>query len=267
MSFFISSLINRHTLKSDIVKPRLMTMFESESRNTDTADVNESNTDVFSVNQTQDKPNLKNASIMDLKGDDIDNAPLNTIPKPTTQLKNAGKEPEAVEATKPNPFVKFKPAEDDRQPKQVNDFVKEPEITDPYFPVENKVKVTTGKSDIITGQAVNDLAAFPNRNAKEKIDGPQPINTYSKQEEVEPESVPRSAILNDNIYSQSAYFTKTLPLKDTLHPEVKKPSIKVTIGQIDVKAIPDMQPARIKNKTTEAPRMSLDDYLKMRNSN
>ncbi|MDB5127218.1 hypothetical protein [Mucilaginibacter sp.] len=266
MSSFISSLINRHTLKSDIVKPRLMTLFESESLNRNAADINGSNIDVFGVEQTQNKPILKNTSIRDLKGDDIPDAPLNTI-SPTTRAKNVGKEPEAVEATKPNPFVKFKPAEEDRQPKQVNAFAKEPEITDPYFPVENKVKVTTGKSDITTVKAVNDLTAFPNRNTKEKIDAPQPINTYSKQEEAEPESMQRSAILNDNIYSQSAYFTKTLPLKDTLHPEVKKPSIKVTIGQIDVKAIPDMQPARIKNKTTEAPRMSLDDYLKMRNSN
>jgi hypothetical protein len=262
MSSFISSLINRHTVKSDIVKPRVMTMFESESRNTGIADVNENNTDTSSVSQTQDKPNLKNAPIRDLKGDDIPDAPLNTIP-PATRVKNVDKEPEALEATEPSPFVKFKPAEERKPSKPVNDFDKEPEVTDPHFPVENNGKATTGKSDMITNEPVNQPNAFSIPKEGNVLAESQTLTLKKAADK----PVLQKPILKAGPYSQSAYFTKALPLKDTLHPEIKKPSIKVTIGQIDVKAIPDMQPVRVKNRTTEAPRMSLDDYLKMRNSN
>ena len=263
MSSFISSLINRHTLKSEVVKPRLMTMFESESRNTGMPDVNEGATDVFDVNPTQDKPNPKNAAISDLKGDDIPHAPFNTISKPATQLKDVDKEPEALEATEPSPFAKFKPAEERRPSKPVKDFDKEPEITDPYFPVENSGKVNAGKSDIISNETVNHPNAFSIPKEGKVLAESQP--STSKKAIDEP--ILQKPILKTDTYSQSAYFTKNLPLKETLQPEAKKPSIKVTIGQIDVKAIPDIQPVRVKNKNTEAPRMSLDDYLKMRNSN
>ena len=263
MSSFISSLINRHTLKSEVVKPRLMTMFESESRNTGMPDVNEGATDVFDVNPTQDKPNPKNAAISDLKGDDIPDAPFNAIPKSATQLKDVDKEPEAPKATEPSPFAKFKPAEEHRPSKPVKDFDKEPEITDPHFPVENNGKPNTDKSHVIANEPVNHSNTFSN---------PKEGNVFAKSQPSTPkkpidEPVLQKPILKTDTYSQSAYFTKNLPLKETLQPEAKKPSIKVTIGQIDVKAIPDIQPVRVKNRTAEAPRMSLDDYLKMRNSN
>jgi hypothetical protein len=263
MSSFISSLINRHTLKSDVVKPRLMTMFESESRNTGMPDVNEGTTDVFDVNPTQGKPNSKNAVIIDLKGDDIPDAPFKTISKPATQLKDIDKEPEAVEPAKPSPFVKFKPAEEHRPSKPVNDFDKQPEITDLYFPVENNGKPNTDASHMITNEPVNQPNAFSMPKEENVPAESQP----SSQKKAIDEPVLKKPILKADTYSQSAYFTKNLPLKETLQPEAKKPSIKVTIGQIDVKAIPDTQPIRVKNRTTEAPRMSLDDYLKMRNSN
>jgi hypothetical protein len=263
MSFFISSLINRHTLKSEVVKPRLMTMFESESRNAGMPEVNEGTTDVFDVNQTQDKPNLKNAPIRDLREDNIPDAPLNAIPKPTTRVNNVDRESEAVEPAKPSPFVKFKPAEEHRPSKPVNDFDKQPEITDPYFPIENNGKATKGKSDIISTEPVNQPNAFSIPKEGNVLAESQPSN----QKKATDEPVLQKPILKASPYSQSTYFTKALPLKETLHTEAKKPSIKVTIGQIDVKAIPDIQPVRVKNRTTEAPRMSLDDYLKMRNSN
>jgi hypothetical protein len=263
MSSFISSLINRHTLKSEVVKPRLMTMFESESRNAGMPEVNEGTTDVFDVNQTQDKPNLKNAPIRDLREDDIPDAPLNTIPKPTTRVNNVDKEPEAVEPAKPSPFVKFKPAEEHRPSKPINDFDEKPKVTDPHFPVENNGKPNTDKSHVIANETVNHPNTFSIPKEGNVLAESQPSN----QKKADDEPVLQKPILKTDTYSQSAYFTKNLPLKETLHPEAKKPSIKVTIGQIDVKAIPDMQPARVKNRTAEAPRMSLDDYLKMRNSN
>ena len=263
MNSFISSLINRHTLKSEVVKPRLMTMFESESRNTGMPDVNEGATDVFDVNPTQDKPNLKNAAISDLKGEDIPDAPLKSIPKPATQLKDVDKDPEAVETAKPNPFVKFKPADEHTPSKPVNDFDEKPEVTDPHFPVENNGKSNTDKSHMITNEPVNHPNTFS--NPKEgNVFAESQLSTAKKAVD---EPVLQKPILKTDTYSQSAYFTKNLPLKETLQPEAKKPSIKVTIGQIDVKAIPDIQSVRVKNRTTEAPRMSLDDYLKMRNSN
>jgi hypothetical protein len=263
MSSFISSLINRHTLKSEIVKPRLMTMFESESKNTGLPDVNEGATDIFDVNPTQDKPNSKNAAISDFKGDDIPDASFNTIPKPATQLKDADKEQEAVEPGKPNPFVRFKPAEEHKPSKLINDFDEKPEVTDLNFPVENNGKPNTDKSHMITNEPVNHPNTFSIPKEENVLAKSQP--STSKKAVDEP--VLPKPILKTDTYSQSAYFTKNLPLKETLQPEAKKPSIKVTIGQIDVKAIPDIQPVRVKNRTTEAPRMSLDDYLKMRNSN
>lgn len=263
MSSFISSLINRHTLKSEVVKPRLLTMFESEIRDTGMPDVTESTTDVFDANPAQGKPTSKNAAVSDLKGGDIPDAPFNTIPKPATQLKNVDKDPEAVEAAKPNSFVKFKPAEELRPSKPVNDFDEKPKVTDPHFPVENNGKPNTDKSHVIANEPINHLNTFSNPKEGNVFAKSQP-STLKKAID---EPILQKPILKTDTYSKSAYFTKNLPLKETLHAEVKKPSIKVTIGQIDVKAIPDIQPARTKSRTTEAPRMSLDDYLKMRNSN
>jgi hypothetical protein len=70
-----------------------------------------------------------------------------------------------------------------------------------------------------------------------------------------------------NMNNGASFFNRSIPLKSAPQSAAKKPTIKVTIGQIDVRAIPEAQPALPRSKSVTAPGMSLDDYLKMRNTN
>lgn len=54
--------------------------------------------------------------------------------------------------------------------------------------------------------------------------------------------------------------------RDLLIPDTAPPAIRITIGRIDVRAVPSASPATAQPRPGPKPLMSLEDYLKQRNN-
>ncbi len=242
-------------------------MFESESINTAAAEINDYNADILSGNKAYNPYSFKNTVLRNHKDDEISGKTLNDIPKTEifNEVDSTYQSPENIDNPTSDTLLNFDRAKENKQYKHENNLTvnKQRVINDLYFPDE----INTAKPGLISDEGAKKHTAFSNRQPDDKIDATQAFDAYQKQGGATPEDEKRSSIFNTNPHTQSAYFTNILSLKETLHPAEKSTTVKVTIGQIDVKAIQEVPPNLVKNKSQEAPRMSLDDYLKMRNTN
>ncbi|RYY36998.1 MAG: hypothetical protein EOP46_04325 [Sphingobacteriaceae bacterium] len=297
MSFF-SSLINRHTLMDNVVKPRFTTIFEAENFSSNSRNFNET----FNGDFTHKKAAADNQSDSPVENDVLTvdtNIPIDKIEQALLHI-NSKRTKRQDNKQVLNPVTTLAPGgmlADARVPwlpalpqKTVKPGThKNSETVNPiytislagevvtkgtHFPVEvakaqfQQTLVNT-PDETLTGELNESLTNTPAETPKRDTenDANSPVHTLNTEREYDDSIIKRSAFsIQDQ--GQSSYFTKSLSLKNISPTQTPKATIKVTIGQIDVKAITDVQPfAAVKTKKAEAPRMSLDDYLKMRDSN
>jgi hypothetical protein len=290
MSSFVYNLINRHTLMDNLVKPRARSMFEPENLNTGDHVANEFISDSVATtgikslsSRTQSPVNTsgeqkgENSDYQNVipprhKDDDLNHLEQVVLNDPGAALKKEGNKlrPEEPASYQKINFHIEKQAESadktktylnlNRSPGEVGNAIRRE--TEPAASIEN---VNNGKIPELTKHIDKDIASNKYKdvtspdtqsivNPGQSIVSEQTNNVYQKE-----------GTLIGN-YNSSAFINRAAPAINIQQPASKKAAIKISIGQIDVRAIAEVQPVLPRNKSVPVARMSLDDYLKIRNS-
>jgi hypothetical protein len=265
MSSFVNNLINRHINTENLIRPRFRSMFEAESLNQGKSVINEFKANSPIASKTHGF-NAKQEPVADITNDqEIKNVPATRKPQISLPQKdddnNLQTEKQVITPQYVVPVQK-EGKNNDEKLLGVNQFAgdvknatrKLSDIND-----HNK-KVNADSSTIIIEPSVDKHSTL---NSKAHV-----IKSFLNNDQTTVSEQVKNEFQNSkiNAYPGTAFFDKYIPLKSKQQPATIQPAIKVTIGQIDVKAISEPQPVLTKNKSAAEPRMSLDDYLKMRNS-
>jgi hypothetical protein len=260
MSSFVNNLINRHINTENLIRPRFRSMFEAESLNQGKSVINEfiANSPVASKTQgfnAEQEPAADIANDQENKNVPATRKPQITLPQRDDD-NNLQSEKQVI-TPKYNVPIQKEGKNNDEKLLEVNQFAGDVKNAKRNLSdiIEHNEKVNADSSAIIK-ESANTHSTLNSNTGRDHV------NQTKVSEQVKNE-FQNSKI---NAYPGTAFFDKYIPLKSKQQPATIQPAIKVTIGQIDVKAITEPQPVLTKNKSAAEPRMSLDDYLKMRNS-
>ncbi|MDB4923288.1 hypothetical protein [Mucilaginibacter sp.] len=264
MSSFVNNLINRHINTENLIRPRFRSMFEAESLNQGKSAVNEFKANSPVASKTQGF-NTEQEPVADITNDQENkNVPATLKPQitlPQQDDDNNLQTEKQVITPKYNVPIQKEEKNNDENVLEVNQFARDVKsATRKLSDINDHNKKVNADSSTIIEASVDKHSTL---NSKAHV-----IKSFLNNDQATVSEQVKNEFQNSkiNAYPGTAFFDKYIPLKSKQQPATIQPAIKVTIGQIDVKAISEPQAVLTKNKSAAEPRMSLDDYLKMRNS-
>lgn len=266
MSNFIENIVARHTESALFVKPRVRGLYEAPNP--------------ISSTQGEFARNTEGGGDVDNGGQELSPEIHRETPIRTTES-DYRDEQIPTSLNTPTPLSIFMPTKDNRNIENTESLAQ----TRQYFtPQQPPQKLHEEREDILPRVQPFTQLFKEKENSKDKevfndvlsVNKAILAHKDSEGEAIKPtlnrpnllvEASQNNKSVSSPISRETAWLQNVRKTTDHLFNPPQAPVIKVTIGRIEVRALPASSPPSQRPQSVQKPQMSLEDYLKKQNNN